>query len=116
MIFETPFPYFPKSARQKCNFDFDRPPNSGMIWRRFVDASTDFGTLHMRAIHMHVCTICCPGKKKVFIVLLLQLDMQMSEQIKNEKVKNLWVGANIWAGLDTFISRSLNFSDYPMNL
>ena len=39
----------------------------------------------------------------------------MSEQIKTEKVKNLQVGANIWAGLDTFLSGSLHFSDYPMN-
>ena len=52
-----------------------------------------------------------PGK----INSLVAISKQMSEQIKTEKVKNLQVGANIWAGLDTFLSGSLHFSDYPMN-
>ena len=36
-------------------------------------------------------------------------------KIKEENVKGLEVGSKIWAGLDTFIGGSLEFTDFPMN-
>ena len=36
-------------------------------------------------------------------------------KIKEENVKGLEVGSTIWAGLDTFIDGSLEFTDFPMN-
>ena len=57
-----------------------------------------------------------PISATIFLSPIFNMNLDSIKlKIKEENVKGLEVGSTIWAGLDTFIDGSLEFTDFPMN-